>query len=211
MNASEVAVVVALLAGSLRAVQVWRKAARVDVVNVVVLNTVASGKVRDLPALLRSSGQRGYSEVALAVAESAMRLVVQSQSGGDAPGHDRRMPTLPEARAILEHEAVRAVIPAVRRTWSDTVLDAVVLLGLVFAGVNAAVGNQASVAIAAGLLAATLLWISNVSGSRANATRIYAGAMALADSMVRFLDTVPSPAEPAADRTTPVRTSKQND
>ena len=197
MNPSEISVVVALLAGSLRALNIWRAATKVEVINVAVMSTLAQGRSGELKGLLHSVGPGAYQGVALAVTESFLQLLTEHRSG------DPQTPlSVRDAREVLEREATRAVIAGVRRSTRDTGLDAVVLLGLVFAGVSAAVGDHASGPVALGLVATTLLWISNVWGARNNATRMYAGAMALADDLARGLDELraamqePSPSEP---------------
>jgi hypothetical protein len=192
MNPSEIAVVVALMAGSLRAVKVWRAAAKVAVINVAVLSTLAQGRSRDLPALLRGAGPGAYRSVAQAVAESALRLSTEGNKGELS---------VREAQQQLERDAARAVIAAARRAGVDTALDSLLLIALVFASVNAAVNDQATGPLALGLVATTLLWISNVWGSRSHVTRMYAGAMALADGLAQSLDNLEStgPPKPAFD------------
>jgi len=186
MNPSELAVVVALMAGSLRAVNVWRAAAKVAVINVVVLDTLARGRSRDLPALLSGAGPGAYRGVVQAVAKSALRLSKKRTQEGQHL-------SMSEARERLERDAARAVISATRRAGLDTSLDVILLVALLFGGIHAATSNHATGPLALGFVAATLLWISNVWGSRSHVTRMYAGAMALAEGLAQHLDHLGSP------------------
>jgi hypothetical protein len=63
------------------------------------------------------------------------------------------------------------------------VLDYVALLSVAFAGISAVTGSRPSTLVALGLLAATLLWVANVYTTRNIATRMYAGAFALVESI----------------------------
>jgi hypothetical protein len=173
MNASNWAVGVALLVGSIRAIYLWRSAPRVDVVNVVVLNALAEGRARDLDQLLQNVGSAPYFDLARAVAHSVERL----------PTTDDRA-----ARKQLEREMMIALAAAHRALRRFAWLDTLALAAITFAGVAAAVDGRASLILALELLAATLLWLSNVRGARSIATRMVAGATALVDSLVRSLD-----------------------
>ena len=72
MNASEWAIGFALLVGSIRAVELWRAAPRVDVVNVAVLTALVEG---DLPAMLKGLGSSPYFELARALVSPSEKLV----------------------------------------------------------------------------------------------------------------------------------------
>jgi hypothetical protein len=175
MNASNWAVGVALLVGSIRAIYLWRSAPRVDVVNVVVLNALAAGRGRDLEKLLQSVGSAPYFDLARTVAHSLDEL----------PTTDDRA-----ARKQLEREMTIALVAAHRALRRFAWLDSLALACIVFAGIAAAVDGRASPILALELLAATLLWLSNVRGARSIATRMVAGATALVDSLMKSLDMI---------------------
>ena len=77
-----------------------------------------------------------------------------------------------------------------RVTVRSSSLDSLALACIVFAGIAAAVDGRASPILALELLAATLLWLSNVRGARSIATRMVAGATALVDSLMKSLDMI---------------------
>jgi hypothetical protein len=178
MDIGSYAVVLALFAGSVRALILWRATIGVEVVNVVVLNALGEGRGRDLPTLLRGSGSAPYLDVASAIAASLLRL-------RGAQGLPKR----------LRHDARAAVVAAGRRLKRQAWLDHVALAAIAFAGIDAAVHAAASGFKAGGLLAATLLWFANVRGASSIATRMHAGAEALVDSMLSSLERVPEFAE----------------
>jgi hypothetical protein len=184
MNASNWAVGVALLVGSIRAIYLWRSGPRVDVVNVVVLNALAEGRGRDLEKLLSSVGSAPYFDLARTVAHSLEKL----------PTTDDRA-----ARKQLEREMMIALAAAHRALGRFAWLDSLALACIVFAGVAAAVDGRASLLLALELLAATLLWLSNVRGARSIATRMVAGATALVDSLMKSLDMIRAAKVKAAD------------
>ncbi len=171
------AVVLALLAGTVRALVLWRATIGVEVVNVVVLNALGEGRGRDLPALLRGSGSAPYLDVAGAIAASLLALRSSS------PEQD-----LPRR---LRHDAQAAVMAASRRLKRHAWLDYLALAGIAFAAVDAAVSGKASGFETGGVIAATVLWLANVRGASSIATRIYAGASALVDSLLSSLEQVP--------------------
>jgi hypothetical protein len=189
MNVAGIFVVVALLAGSFRALRIWRASTKVEVVNMAVLSLLARGRSEDLGALLAASGPAAYLTVARAIGKSAIGLLADDESEKNAPGKSAELQRQAHgAREQLAHDAQLAVITAARRFGREVWLDAVVLVAIGFAGVSAALGNQASGPVALGLVAATLLWLANVWGARSTTTRMYAGAMALVDSIIENLE-----------------------
>lgn len=181
MEAATYAVVAALLAGTARALTLWRASIGVEVVNVTVLNALAEGRGGQLHQLLRGSGSAPYLEVAGAIGRALLEL-----RGG---GSDQR-----ELRERLRRQATAAVVAANRRLRRHAWLDAVTLAAIVFAGLTAVVNGRAPGAETAGLVAASLLWLWNARAARSIATRIYAGAEALVDSLAAALDEIPEAA-----------------
>jgi hypothetical protein len=175
MDTGSYAVVIALLAGTVRALLLWRASIGVEVVNVVVLNALAEGRMADLPALLRGSGSAPYLEVAGAIGQAALKL--HGSGSGERDMNQQ-----------LRHDAQRAVFMASRRLQRHAWLNHVSLAGIAFAGIDAAVNGTATSFKALGLLAATLLWLSNLRGARSIATRAYAGASALVDGLIAGRD-----------------------
>ena len=169
MNPSAWAIAVALAAGTLRAVQLWRTSARVDVVNSVILTSLGEGRAADLSAVLRRAGSGLYLDVAARICDPVDKL---------AQGTDE------ELRQRLDHDARAALTRAMGRLRRWAWLDHVALLGILFTGLGALVGQAPSVVLTAELLVATLLWLSNLYGARSTATSAFAGAMALIDGLV---------------------------
>ena len=170
MDAATYAVVLALLAGTLRAAELWRASIGVAVVNVVVLNALAEGRGKNLREVLRGSGSAPYLDAAAAIGQAAFELGA-SESPEDT------------IRERLEQEARVAVIAASGRLRKHAWLDAVALAAIVFAGLNAVMNASASEVESIGLVAATLLWFANMRGARSIMTRVYSGATALVDSL----------------------------
>jgi ABC-type multidrug transport system fused ATPase/permease subunit len=177
LDAESYAIVVALVAGSIRALMLWRASIAVDVVNVVVLSALAEGRGEKLRDLLRGSGSAPYLEVAATVGNAALDL----SSAAMGENTENRF------RERLEHEARVAVAAANRRLLRNAWLDALSLIAIVFAGLNAVMNARASGVATVGLIAATLLWFSNVRGARSIGTRVYSGATALVASLLESL------------------------
>jgi hypothetical protein len=176
MNSASWAVGVALLFGSIRAIELLRSAPKVDVVNVVVLSALAEGRGRDLDALLRHVGSSPYFDVARALAQPLEKL---TDDTGDR-----------ELRKRLERETLIALATANRALRRFAWLDSLALVAVAFAGISAAVDRHATPVLALELVAATLLWLANVRGRRSLATRFYAGATALVDGLLKSRDMV---------------------
>jgi hypothetical protein len=169
MDAANWAIGFALTLGSIRALALWRAQTKVEVVNVVVLGALAEGRGGDLPAVLRQSGSALYLEVAARIVEPTEKLFDRGSR---------------ELRTRLERDAVKALAHANTRLkrywWTDTL----VLAAVAFTGFSAFSGKAPSVVLAGELAAATLLWFANVRAARSASTRLYAGAMALTESLV---------------------------
>ncbi len=178
MDTASYATVLALLAGTGRAVMLWRASIGVEVVNVAVLGAVAEGRGRDLPALLRGSGSAPYLDVAGAIAASLLALRSDPSPIEDLPKR-------------LRHDAQVAIMAAGRRLKRHAWLDYLTLGAVAFVGIDATVHATATAFKMAGLIAASLLWLANVQGARSIATRTYAGASALVDSLLESADRVP--------------------
>lgn len=175
MGVASWAVGIALLLGSIRALGLWRFAARADVVNVVVMTTLAQGRGKDLGAVLDRSGSGLYLEVARAVAEPADKLL----DGEPA-----------ELRARLERDARIALSQLNRKLRRHAWLDALSVVAIGLAGVTALVGERPSLVTTLGLVAASLLWLSNVRGARSTATQAYAAALALVDGLLESRESI---------------------
>src|SRR6186713_721224 len=98
MTASSWAVGVAFLAGSIRAIELWRALPRVDVVNVAVVSALAEGRGRDLGRLL-GVGSAPYFTLARTLAQAFEKI----------PPSDQRT-----TRRALEREAMVALAAANR-------------------------------------------------------------------------------------------------
>jgi hypothetical protein len=169
MTFSAWAILVSLVAASLRAALLLRASTKVEAVNAAVLTTLAGGRGRELADLLSSSGPALYLGVARAIS-----LPVDKISASDTA----------VVRKQLERDAQMALMEANRSLRRSAWLDAVALVGIALAGAAAMTGERPSLVHALGLLAATLLWLSNLYGARSLATRMFAGAMALVDGLV---------------------------
>jgi hypothetical protein len=191
------------LAGSVRALLLWRASISVEVVNVVVLSVLAEGRGRDLEGVLRGSGSAAYLDVAAAIGRSALELRAEADARA---AKEARANAEPEAHAEaasetaatrdprqrLQHAAQAAILAAGKRLRRHAWLDSVVLATLAYAGIEAAMSASATSFEAASLVAATLLWVANVLGARNIATRIYAGASALVASVLASFENLPS-------------------
>jgi hypothetical protein len=169
MTFSAWAILVSLVAASLRAALLLRASTKVEAVNTAVLTTLASGRGRELADLLSSSGPALYLGVARSIS-----LPVDKILASDAA----------DVRKRLERDAQAALMVANRSLGRLAWLDAVALVGIALAGAAAVTGEYPSLVHALGLVAATLLWLSNLYGARSLATRMFAGAMALVDGLV---------------------------
>jgi hypothetical protein len=172
------AVVLALLAGTLRALSLWRAASRVEVVNVVVLNALAQGRGHQLETLLRGSGSGPYLAVAGAIGRAALELRESA-------------PLEQSPRQALQHAARAALFDAGRRLRRHAWLDFVSLAAIAYAGIDAITRASATPFKAVALLAATLLWLANLRTARSIATHSYAGAGALVDSLLASFEEIP--------------------
>lgn len=177
MDSASLAVFSSLLAGSVRALLLWRASTSVEVVNVAVLSALAQGRGQDLDGLLRGAGSGLYLDVARAIGRAALEL--QGTADHQAP------------RQHLERSARAALIAAGQRLRRHAWLDFVALAALVYAGIDAAIYGRATPFKAVALLAATLLWLANLRSARAIATRSYAGASALVDSALQSFAQLP--------------------
>jgi hypothetical protein len=177
MNLTGWAVIVSLVAGSIRAAQLVRASTKVEVVNAVVLTTLASGRASELTKVLASSGSALYLAVALAISVPVEKLTASDES---------------ETRRRLERDAQIALLAANRALKRSMWLDATSIAAIVVAGAGAATSGSPSATTALGLVAATLLWLSNVYGARSIATRLFAGAMALIDGLIAGRDPIRS-------------------
>jgi len=169
MTFSAWAILISLVAASLRAALLLRASTKVAAVNTAVLTMLAGGRGRELADLLSSSGPALYLGVARAISLPLEKILA---SDGAA------------ARKELERDAQTALIAANRSLRRLAWLDAVSLAGIALAGAAAVTGEYPSLVHALGLTAATLLWLSNLYGARSLATRMFAGAMALVDALV---------------------------
>jgi hypothetical protein len=174
MTLANWAVGLAFFLGSIRAFELWRSAPRVDVVNVVIMSTLAEGRGRELDRLLKGAGSSPYFGVALAVVNAFAKLETNQPRA---------------ARPLLEREMVVALAAANRALRRFAWLDAFALAGILVAGVTAGMGGHATFVMALSLVAATLLWLSNLRARRSIATRMYAGGSALVGDLVRGMDT----------------------
>ncbi len=169
MDAANWAVGVALLLGTLRALTLWRAQTKVEVVNVVVLSALGEGRGGDLPTVLRRSGAALYLEVAARIVEPVDKLF-----DDDTRALKKR----------LERDALKALAHANTRLKGLWWMDTLVIAAIAVTGFSAFSGENRSIVLTGELLAATLLWIANVKGARNASTRLYAGAMALVESLV---------------------------
>jgi hypothetical protein len=166
-----------LLAGSIRALLLWRASTSVEVVNVAVLSALAQGRGQELDGLLRGAGSGLYLDVARAIGRAALELHATA---------DQQAP-----RQHLERGARAALIVAGQRLRRHAWLDFVSLAALVYAGIDAAIYGRATPFKAVALLAATLLWLANLRSARAIATRSYAGASALVETALQSFAQLP--------------------
>jgi hypothetical protein len=181
MDVGTYAVVLALVAGTIHALILFRASVGVEVVNVAVLTAIAEGRGSKLRALLRGSGSAPYLDVALTVGNSALELRAHEL----APR---------ELRRRLDHDAKVAVIAASRRLRREAWLDYLSLAAILFAAFDVLASPvRASEFTTLGVIAATLLWFANIRGARSIATRAYAGAVALVDGLIASLDRIPQP------------------
>lgn len=175
MTGTEMLLALALLLGSLRALGLWRAHARVDVINVVVVGVLVQGRGRDLAAVLGGAGAGLYPEVARAIVEPMEKLLSSSSR---------------ELRARLERDAQRALAIAHRRLQAYAWLESLSIAVIVISGVWALSGQGASLVSQLGLLAATLLWFSNVRRARNIATQLVAGGAALIDTLLESAEQI---------------------
>jgi hypothetical protein len=98
--------------------------------------------------------------------------------------------------ALIEHverDARVALIVATRRLRKRSWFDTITVVCLFYAGIQVAVSGNASTMLVLGMLAGTLLWLSNAWGARHLARRFAVGATALIDGVARALDAFPTP------------------
>jgi len=93
-------------------------------------------------------------------------------------------------RKRLEHDMMRALAVANQSLRRFAWLDSFALVAIAFAGISAVLDGKATPNLALELLAATLLWLANVRARRSVATRMYAGATALVDGLVKSLELI---------------------
>ena len=179
METASYAVVFALFAGTVRALMLWRSAIGVEVVNVAVLGALAEGRGRELRAMLRDSGSAPYLDVAADIGQSLLELRADGV-------------TAPDLAKRLKRQADLAIVAAIRRLKRHAWLDYLCLGAILVAGIEATVRSRASHLDVLGPVAATLLWLSNLHAARSIATRSYAGATALVDSLLASVGSVPS-------------------
>lgn len=168
------AVGIALFLGSIRAIELWRSSPRVDVVNVVVMSALAEGRARDIERLLKGSGSSPYFGVALAMVNAFAKLETDQPRA---------------ARPLLEREMLVALATANRALRRFAWLDSFAIASILFAGITAGMAGQPTFVLAFELVAATLLWLSNLYARRSIATRMYAGGSSLVGDLVRGMDT----------------------
>jgi hypothetical protein len=162
-------IVLALLAASLRAALLFRASTKVEAVNAVVITTLASGRGRELSDVLSKSGSGLYLTVARSISLPLDKLLVSDER---------------ELRERLERDAQIGFITATRALRRFAWLDAAALVAMLLAGASAVTGSPPSAMLGLGLVAATLLWLSNLYRARSIATRMFAAGMALVDGLV---------------------------
>jgi hypothetical protein len=171
------AIVAALIASTVRALLLWRATIGVDVVNVVVLQTLAEGRGASLREVLRGSGSGLYLDVAGAIGRAALELMTGGSEESDA-------------RRQLQQAARGAIQSAGRQLRRSAWLDFLALLGIAYAGIDAVTRATATPFKAVALLTATLLWLANLRSASHIATRVYAGASSLIDGLLASFDQV---------------------
>jgi hypothetical protein len=169
LNFAAWAAVFSLVAASLRAVLLLRASSKVEAVNAVALTTLASGRSRELPDVLSSSGSALYLTVVRSISLPLDKLSTLDEG---------------ELRERLERDAQIALMTASRALRRSAWLDAASLGAILLAGASAVTGDRPPAMAALGLVAATLLWLSNAYRARSIATRMFAGAMVLVDGLV---------------------------
>ena len=175
--------IVAFAVGALRAMELRRIGSRVNVINVVVVSAFAERRSSQIGELMGKSGPSVYLRVASAIAESAQQFLLDHPNSTGA----RHRGALVEH---LERDARAALIVATRRLRKYSWLDTATILGLGYAGIQLAIRGEASAMIALGMIAGTLLWLSNVVGVRHIAQRFAVGAAALIQSLSLTLETL---------------------
>jgi hypothetical protein len=173
MNVSSYAVGLAFLFGSIRAIELWRSAPRVDIVNVAVVSALAEGRGRDLERLLASVGSAPYFALARTVAGAFEKLETRDPRA---------------ARTELEREMLIALATANRALRRFAWLDAFAVAAIGVAGVGVVVDGHATPVLVLEVFAATLLWLANLRAMRSIATRMYAGGSALVGDLVKGMD-----------------------
>lgn len=178
MNGGLVAVLVAFLAASVRALGLWRDNLRVDVVNTVVLTMFGEGRAADLGKVLDVARGAPYRIVAESLAEAATQLSVE-ESWVDRPKS--------EVQQWLDDRAMRSLALANRRLRRQAWLDLVALAAVLVGGISGALTGAATTKLALLLFAVTLFWLSNVLTVRSISTRMYAGATTLAEGLAELV------------------------
>ncbi len=178
MSTGLIAVVVAFLSASLRALELWRANARVDVINAVVVTMFGEGRAADVAQVLRVGGRAPYVRLAESLCEVA-------RPWSDEPGFSAAGQR--EVRQRLEAHVARALVIAHRSLRRNGWLDIVTLAAIVVAGVGSAMTGATTGKLVLMQLAATQLWLANVLTVRSISARMVAGAMTLAEGLTDVL------------------------
>jgi len=141
----------------------------VDVVNVAIVSALAEGRSKELPWLLENAGSGLYLELARAIVEPPQKLLE-----GDEEQLQKRLERDARAAMVLGYRKLR------RHAW----LDSFAIVAIGYAGVSAMVGERPTWVTTLGLMAATLLWFTNLRWARSLATQLYSGSTALVDTLV---------------------------
>jgi hypothetical protein len=139
------------------------------VVNVVILGALAQGRPKELASVLENAGSGLYLQLARAIIEPPEKLV---------EGDDKQL------RTRLERDARVALTLGQRRLRRHAWLDSFAIVAIAYAGVAAVVGEPPTLVTTLGLVAATLLWSTNVRWARSLGSQLYSGGMALVDMLV---------------------------
>ena len=166
---------VALALGSTRALSLWRARANVAVVNTGILAALDRQRGGQIENLLRGAGPSPYLRIAEALGTTAHALIT----------HDRHSDVSERAlRLQLGRVSARNLALANQRLRRSSWLDALTVAAIALVGFSAALSEAPSAKAALGLVAATLLWLANVSTARSLASSFYSGAEALVDALV---------------------------
>lgn len=175
---ARLAVFVALLAGSGRALLLWRATVRMDAVNAATVLVFGEGREAGLSSLMRGAGRAPYLDAATLIADAARRLATEEGSPEPSPR---------ALRNELRREASRAVIVANQRLRRHAWLDGVTVVALGLAGAASAIGGSASLREVLAVIAGTLLWLANLLALRSLTVRMSVAASALAESLAEVI------------------------